>query len=372
MFYSQLSTYNVSIRPDMDEFRGKKLEKMLLSYQQLAMNSLRGPAGTWREPSKPPSSTNGHSFGTLAGNQMSKLLAVPIPRKIGRELPFDYKLQPQANFPIIPPSPSYFLQPDIESETGRLIYCELEDAHIAGFVIGGEERLCLPPILHTILKEIDLAVINEACDSLQIHCSRCTTHQLRVLKHDKILPPHISSAGLIRKTDAERLCTLLLHNHKLAPITNPDLRVYPQLTTTCLPVYHECFGEGHGFLHTEMYNSPYARCISCADCEKLFSPERFVTHTHFNQENKICHWGFNRRNWRHYLLLSEDEICDDDMVRMTEAFEKILDKFRNSNNSRKRKVCYCFGEVTLYVILIEFNVNLLVLYNDGRVTHTHI
>lgn len=314
---------------NMDDARGHKLEEMLLNYQQLAMSSLAGPGSAWRSGLKPGAPAHSHRFATLAGNQMSKAL-LPGAGKLSTNLPLNYKISP--TFPVLPP---LFLQPDTEST--ELIYCDLEGQQIPGFVIGGEERLCVPTILHTILKNTELEVIDAASDTLLIHCSRCTTYQLKLLKHEKILSAEVQAACLIRKTDAERLCTTLLHV-KPYKITDPDLRSYPQINNTCIPVYHECFGEGHGFLYTELYTHDYAQCISCADCEKLFTTERFITHSHFNQENKVCHWGFNRRNWRSYLLLSDDEIPDDDLEVIEEIFQHVLDKFRNN---RKRKVsCY--------------------------------
>ena len=308
----------------MDDVRGKKLEEMLFMYQQMAMKSLAGPAGAWRTASK-------HKF-PLNGSQMlsNSGLAIPQPKKLG-ELPFDFNLQlPFA----IPPQLPLFLQADNSRESGDLIHYDLENVSIAGFEIGGEERLCLPPILNTILKEVDIHVINDAFDDLQIQCPNCSDHQLRLLKQDNILPSYVMSAGLIRKTDAERLCTRLLHP-SLGPITDVDHRSYPQISSTCLPIYHECFGEAHGFLYTELYTHAFAKCVACVDCEKLFTPERFITHSHFNQENRICHWGFNRRNWRSYLLLSDDVEDSPAADGLKAAFEDVLDKFRHA---RKRKV----------------------------------
>lgn len=308
----------------MDESRGKKLDEMLLLYQQMAMKSLAGPSAAWRPSSKLRFPLNGNQM--LINNG----LTIPPPKKLG-ELPFDFTLPLPFSLPTQLP---LLMQADSSREAGELIRYELENISIAGFEIGGEERLCLPPILNTILKAVDIQIINEAFDELQIQCPNCSTHQLRLLKQEGILPDYVMSAGLIRKTDAERLCTRLLHPN-MSPITDIDQRNYPQVNNTCLPIYHECFGEAHGFLYTELYTHAYAKCIACADCEKLFSMERFVTHSHFNQENRICHWGFNRRNWRSYVLLSDDVIEDADLLPIKTAFEQVLDKFKNS---RKRKV----------------------------------
>lgn len=300
---------------------------MILKYQQIAMNSLAGPATLWRSDTKPGVPT-GHNFATLAGNQMSKP-ALP-PTTLSPDIPLSYKYPFHSFPPVLPP---FLYQADTESS--ELIYCELEGSQIAGFRIGGEDRLCVPQILHTLLRGIDVKLIDGACVQLFIHCSNCTVQQLLLMKQGDIIPGNRPSCGLMRLTDAERLCTLLLHS-KATQITDPSCRKYPQINNTCVPVYHECFGEGHGFLYTELYTHALAKCISCADCEKLFTPDRFVTHTHFNQENMICHWGFNRRNWRCYLLLSDEEICDEDMQIMEGVFQQMLDKYKNS--AKKRKV----------------------------------
>lgn len=321
----------------MDGDREQKIGQMLLIHQHMAMNSLAGPAsflqGGMNSPSTGGVGVHSHRFASLAGNQISKALLPTTGKHPNNNLPFNYKLT-SANFPCMAP---LLLQSD--DECGEFISCELEDREAFGFMIGGEERLCVPPILHTILKNIELEVIDSAFDSLQIHCTRCSDRQLKRLKEEKVLPTEVHSAGLIRKTDAERLCTNLLHGRP-GKITDVDQRSYPEVSRLCVPVYHECFGEGHGFLFTNLYTHDHAACISCADCEKLFSPDRFITHTHFNQENKICHWGFNRRNWRSYLLLSDDEVSDELKLVLEDAFQRTMDKFRNV---RKRKVCYTCG-----------------------------
>lgn len=313
----------------------KKIEEIfsLMAYQQISRNTLAGPSAG-RDITKHgviAGHMNNHKFGTFAGNQMSKTF-IPSTRKYSSELPLDFKLPSAFSVPTLP-----LLQANYDPEI-ELMYCELEGVRIPGFVVGGEERLCLPQIIRNILlaKQVDTDTIHNACHTLLIHCARCTAHQLRLLKEKEILPLHVQTAGLIRKTDAERLCTTLLHS-KLTPITNPDSRAYPEINNTCIPVYHECFGEGHGFFYTELYNHSQARCISCADCEKLFTPERFITHSHYNQENEVIHWGFNRRNWRSYLLLSDDDICDEDLSILDDVFQQAVDKFKNSNFT-KRKV----------------------------------
>jgi len=89
----------------------------------------------------------------------------------------------------------------------------VEDHTIVGFVVGGEMRLCLPQILNTILDGFSLSEINAVCDELHIFCSRCGTAQLDTLKREGVLPPSAHGCGLITRTDAERLCSALLHRY---------------------------------------------------------------------------------------------------------------------------------------------------------------
>ena len=89
----------------------------------------------------------------------------------------------------------------------------VEGHSIVGFVVGGEMRLCLPQILNTILDGFSLSEINAVCDELHIFCSRCGTAQLETLKRDRVLPTSAHGCGLITRTDAERLCSILLHRY---------------------------------------------------------------------------------------------------------------------------------------------------------------
>lgn len=185
----------------------------------------------------------------------------------------------------------------------NLTETKLANRDIACFDVGGEKRCCLPQILNSVLDQISLAAIHAACDELQIYCSTCTPEQLEVLKVTKIIPNTASQCGLITKSDAERLCSILLDR-------NPPIASMMGFHATASPfsfrVQHECFGKCRGIVLPEAYTSGTAKCIECLECEGLFCPAKFVCHSHRNKENRTCHWGFDSANWRAYLHLADD------------------------------------------------------------------
>lgn len=191
----------------------------------------------------------------------------------------------------------------------------LEGETISCFVVGGEKRLCLPQVLNSVLRDFSLNQINQECDHLQIFCSRCTPEQLTVLKNHGILPSGAQSCGLITKTDAERLCSALLHGQ----VTHA---LRPRKDALSFSVYHECFGKCRGICVPELYTSKNARCIECQECRGAFSPQHFVCHAHGDAENRTIHWGFDSTCWRAYL-----QVCDDQIDR--EQFVKYLDELRD-------------------------------------------
>lgn len=178
-----------------------------------------------------------------------------------------------------------------DTELGERGETLLEGEPIACFGVGGERRLCLPQILTSVLTDFSLEQINRVCDELQIYCSRCTHEQLTNLKATGVLPRSAPSCGLITHTDAERLCAELLHTpagsrpHKL-----PGYRVY-----------HECFGGARGLLATAG-----DALVQCRECRALYTPRRFVAHSHA-AEHRTCHWGFDSARWRRFLLPAEEE-----------------------------------------------------------------
>ena len=65
------------------------------------------------------------------------------------------------------------------------------------------------------------------------------------------------------------------------------------------------FGDCVGLLLPEAHLSADSRCIECLECEGLFSPQKFVGHSHSTEEIRTCHWGFDSANWKIYLRLWE-------------------------------------------------------------------
>ncbi|XP_047109539.1 ski oncogene isoform X2 [Schistocerca piceifrons] len=191
----------------------------------------------------------------------------------------------------------------------------LEGETIACFAVGGEKRLCLPQVLNSVLRDFSLQQINQVCDELLIFCSRCTQDQLTELKESGVLPATAPSCGLITKTDAERLCSALLHRAGLPPPPcMPDL--------PSIKVYHECFGKCSGICTPELYARGNAYCIECAECHGMFSPQHFVCHAHRALENRTCHWGFDSSNWTRYLHAAEDQAEHERLSKLLDAFKE--------------------------------------------------
>ncbi|KAB0794170.1 hypothetical protein PPYR_13790 [Photinus pyralis] len=237
----------------------------------------------------------------------------------------------------------------------------LEGETISCFVVGGEKRLCLPQVLNSVLRDFSLMQINQECDQLQIYCSRCTPEQLNVLKNQGILPSSAPSCGLITKTDAERLCSALLHCQ-----VYPSLR--PPKGTLSFTVYHECFGKCRGICVPDLYTGKDARCIECMDCSGAFTPQQFVCHVHRDLENRTVHWGFDSSNWRSYLHICKDQI---DHERLTKYLDVIKDQYdgqvpfaapvvdTNVTNMKRKQVHHDLGLIKTEMLDIPLKKNKL-------------
>ncbi|KAK5641794.1 hypothetical protein RI129_010341 [Pyrocoelia pectoralis] len=237
----------------------------------------------------------------------------------------------------------------------------LESETISCFVVGGEKRLCLPQVLNSVLRDFSLMQINQECDQLQIYCSRCTPEQLNVLKNQGILPSSAPSCGLITKTDAERLCSALLHCQ-----VYPSLR--PPKGTLSFTVYHECFGKCRGICVPDLYTGKDARCIECIDCSGAFTPQQFVCHVHRDLENRTVHWGFDSSNWRSYLHICKDQI---DHERLTKYLDVIKDQYdgkvpfaspivdSNVTNMKRKQVHHDLGLIKTEMLDIPLKKNKL-------------
>ena len=210
----------------------------------------------------------------------------------------------------------------------KLQETKLGGKDIACFNIGGEARCCLPQILNSILDQISLHAIHLSCDELQIYCSTCTHDQMEVLKNAKIIPFSASQCGLITKSDAERLVSMLLdRNPPRASLSGFRAKSSP----FSFRVQHGCFGDCQGIVLPEAYTNPMAKCIECLECEGLYCPQKFVCHSH-SPKNRICHWGFDSSNWRSYIQLSED-YSDQEQ----EKLDKYLIDFKARYKPIKRK-----------------------------------
>ena len=304
------------------------LKRVLKSYQSAALKSLNGPSNYvagWGDPSK------------LSPGELKAMLTLAGLKREGSgldgpKLDIHLASPPAAPHTTVGQQMPLFLPMDsTRSEKTETV---LEGETIACFVVGGEKRLCLPQILNTVLRDFDLQQINNICDELHIFCSRCNAEQLDILKVTGVLPCSAPSCGLITKTDAERLCNALLHR-------TPEKSRDPP-SPNAFKVYHECFGKCKGLLSPELYTSPYAKCIECFDCRGMFSPQKFVVHSHKGLENRTCHWGFDSANWRSYLLLAKEQ---DNRSRCQRILDDIKARFDFTSRYKRKEV----GLVQIYL-----------------------
>ncbi|XP_067898840.1 ski-like protein isoform X2 [Heterodontus francisci] len=220
-----------------------------------------------------------------------------------------------------------------------LTHTLLEGETISCFMVGGEKRLCLPQVLNSVLRDFSLQQINTVCDELYIYCSRCTAEQLQILKVLGILPFNAPSCGLITQTDAQRLCNALVHPGILPPDANklPGKTCLAQFqnTASSFEVEHWCLGKCQGLFVSQFYNHPDAACIQCLDCHMMFSPQKFVLHSHRSPDKRTCHWGFDSAKWRCYVQLSRKYAETSDEKFLQQYLEEMKERF-NLNNQRKR------------------------------------
>lgn len=231
---------------------------------------------------------------------------------------------------IIPPPPPEVSQPILSTAdlgSGELYETRLEGKTIGCFSLGGEMRLCLPQFLNNVLADFSLEQINRSFDELGIFCSQCTPDQLMEFKAAKILPSDVKSSGLITRTDAERLCAVLLHRSDRNSYINVD--DIPKGAIS-FKVFHRCFGKCDGICTPDMYSYTKPTCIMCLECKGWFSPQKFVGHVHRKVENRTCHWGFDSRNWHDYLHVALD-------VENREKYQKILDELKEVEVKEQQK-----------------------------------
>ena len=51
---------------------------------------------------------------------------------------------------------------------------------------------------------------------------------------------------------------------------------------------HECFGRCVGILLPEAAINAESRCVECLECEGLFSPHKFVCHSHVAENREAA------------------------------------------------------------------------------------
>ena len=282
-----------------------QLQRVLKTYQNSAVTTLSGPTNLPINFSRVSPAVMEAEY-RKAMESMKK-----SPSEKGS--PFEPYVSVPGHFPVFTP---------VDTTTSEQAETTLEGETIACFIVGGEKRLCLPQILNTVLRDFTLQEINAVCDDLHIFCTRCNGAQLLTLKMSGILPPRAASCGLITKTDAERLCSALVHNDPEKSATPP--------TAHCIRVYHNCFGKGDGHFNPELYTSPEAKCIHCAACHGLFAPTKFVCHSHKAPENRTCHWGFDSDRWRDYLLVKDKKYQD--------ALENLKARYDPKHKHKRRQV----------------------------------
>lgn len=270
-------------------------------------------------PTAPPanaSNNGGHHLNNTNNNITNNTHDLPVDNSPANILP------PQPpSIKIMPPPPPEVSQPILsaaDSGSGELFETRLEGKTIGCFSLGGEMRLCLPQFLNNVLAEFSLEQINRSFDDLGIFCSQCTPDQLMEFKAAKILPSDVKSSGLITRTDAERLCAILLHRSDRNSYINVE--DIPKGAIS-FKVYHRCFGKCEGICTPDMYSYQKPTCIMCLECKGWFSPQKFVGHVHRKVENRTCHWGFDSRNWHDYLHVALD-------VENREKYQKILDELK--------------------------------------------
>ncbi|TKS79600.1 Ski-like protein [Collichthys lucidus] len=212
----------------------------------------------------------------------------------------------------------------------ELTHSLLEGESISCFVVGGEKRLCLPQVLNSVLRDFSLQQINTVCDELYVYCSRCDAEQLHILKVLGILPFNAPSCGLITLTDAQRLCNALLRPGAALP-ADPSGKLSTQgllkESEASFQVEHQCLGKCQGLFVPQFYTQPEAHCIQCVECQLLFSPQKFVMHSHKSPDKRTCHWGFDSAKWPCYLQLARKYQGTPEEPKLKQLLDEVKEKF---------------------------------------------
>lgn len=358
-----------------------ELSNVLKTYQDNALKTLQGPASMFfhstshhfhkslkRELDSPPPQSSDEDYKHASPSPMQCNISIPsgtvIERAESRHIsspstpPSSHHQQqrereycqspstPAVTFvPMMQPIQSQPILTAPDSECGELMECILEGRPIGCFQLGGELRLCFPQILNNILPDFPLDRIHRTIEDLHISCLQSTPEQLAEFKHAKILPPNVPPCGLITRTNAERLCSALLHKFVKKKEQRDNYFSFR--------VYHRCFGKCEGICTPELFTFRDRECIECVECHGMLAPNKFVLHVCKNKpkENSTCHWGFESNKWRSYIHVAMSEPAQDkcnrlldDMCALEIDFERVLyehSQMEESNNL-KRKVSAIF------------------------------
>ncbi|XP_028448850.1 ski-like protein isoform X2 [Perca flavescens] len=212
----------------------------------------------------------------------------------------------------------------------ELTHSLLEGESISCFIVGGEKRLCLPQVLNSVLRDFSLQQINTVCDELYVYCSRCDAEQLHILKVLGILPFNAPSCGLITLTDAQRLCNALLRPGAVLsadPTGKLSTQGLLKESEASFQVEHQCLGKCQGLFVPQFYTQPEAPCIQCVECQLLFSPQKFVMHSHKSPDKRTCHWGFDSAKWPCYLQLARKYQGLPEEPKLKQLLDEVKEKF---------------------------------------------
>uniref|UniRef100_A0A667Y7H2 SKI-like proto-oncogene a n=1 Tax=Myripristis murdjan TaxID=586833 RepID=A0A667Y7H2_9TELE len=232
----------------------------------------------------------------------------------------------------------------------ELTHSLLEGESISCFAVGGEKRLCLPQVLNSVLRDFSLQQINAVCDELYVYCSRCDAEQLHILKVLGILPFNAPSCGLITLTDAQRLCNALLRPGAALP-TDPSGKLPVQgllkESEASFQVEHQCLGKCQGLFVPQFYTQPEAPCIQCVECQLLFSPQKFVMHSHKSPDKRTCHWGFDSAKWPCYLQLARKYQGTPEEPQLKQLLDEVKEKFHYQLKRSLDKVSAPLGSLNV-------------------------
>ena len=275
------------------------IDEILQKYRDCSTDSITGPKGftakkSWNSTSDDGAKHSSHVASSEHSRTMSaKTVTVRMPPPKGQDA-FNFK------------------------ET------IIDGVPLACFSSGGEKRVCYTELVNKVLKDFDSKDIDTSRDRLQIYCPRCSPHQLELFKLAGVLSRSSTSASFISKTDSFRLIGILTASE----VPRRPSRIFP---VDSLEVYHECFGGCAGTLEIDKYTDPYAKCITCSQCDGVFSPRRFVVHNHSSGEIHTCHWGFDDAKWRLYLMLCNEQPT----LHVQKLWEMLMNKFSDGQRYKR-------------------------------------